>query len=174
LKQVDRIRAQAEVRRAAQNEELKGLAEEIDGIVLTFTAKAGETGKMYGSITTQNVADALQEKTRYEVKRQQIDMQPIRNLGEHIANVRLTMDLVPEIKVIVHGEGEPVEEVEAGEASTKGKSKESKSSKVEEAPADDMALAEEKTDEVELAEPKDHVVEQEAPSEAVEDQKGTA
>lgn len=109
LKQIERIRSQAEVRRTEQNEELKGLAGDIDGVVLTFAAKAGETGKLYGSITTQNVAEALQGKTRYEVKRHQIDMQPIRNLGEFTANVRLTMDLVPEIKIIVHREGEVVE-----------------------------------------------------------------
>jgi large subunit ribosomal protein L9 len=111
LKQVERIRSQAEIRRTEQNEELKGLSGEIDGVVLTFAAKAGETGKLYGSITTQNVADALQEKTRYEVKRHQIDMQPIRDLGEFTAHVRLTMDLVPEIKIIVHREGEIVEDV---------------------------------------------------------------
>ena len=110
LKQVERIRSQAEIRRAEQNQELKGLADEIAGVVLTFAAKAGETGKLYGSITTQNVADALQEKARYEVKRHQIDMQPIRNLGEFTAHVRLTMDLVPEIKIIVHREGEALEE----------------------------------------------------------------
>lgn len=109
LKQVERIRSQAEVRRTEQNQELKGLADAIQGVVLVFPAKAGETGKLYGSITTQNVADALQEKTRYEVKRHQIDLQPIRNLGEYTAEVRLTMDLVPEIKIIVHREGEAVE-----------------------------------------------------------------
>lgn len=109
LKQVDRIRSQAEIRRTEQNQELKGLADAVKGVVLTFAAKAGETGKLYGSITTQNVADALQEKVRYEIKRHQIDMQPIRNLGEFIAHVRLTMDLMPEIKVIVHREGEVVE-----------------------------------------------------------------
>ena len=110
LKQVERIKAQAEIRRAEMNKELQGLADDIAGVMLTFSAKAGETGKLYGSITTQNVADALQEKTRYEVKRHQIDMQPIRNLGEFTANVRLTMDLVPEIKIIVHREGEALEE----------------------------------------------------------------
>jgi large subunit ribosomal protein L9 len=115
LKQVERIRAQAEIRRTEQNEELKGLAGEIEGVVLTFAAKAGETGKLYGSITTQNVADALQEKTRYEIKRHQIDIQPIRNLGEFTANVRLTMDLVPEIKIIVYREGEAVEDVAQAE-----------------------------------------------------------
>jgi large subunit ribosomal protein L9 len=110
LKQIERIRSQAEIRRAEQNQELKGLAGDIEGVVLTFASKAGETGKLYGSITTQNVAEALQEKTRYEVKRHQIDMQPIRNLGEFTAHVRLTMDLVPEIKIIVHREGEALEE----------------------------------------------------------------
>jgi large subunit ribosomal protein L9 len=109
LKQVTRIRSQAEIRRTEQNAELKGLAGEIDGVVLTFAAKAGETGKLYGSITTQSVAEALQQKTRYEVKRHQIDMQPIRNLGEYTAHVRLTMDLMPEIKIIVHREGEAIE-----------------------------------------------------------------
>jgi large subunit ribosomal protein L9 len=115
LKQVERIRGQAEIRRTEQNQELKGLADEITGVVLTFAAKAGETGKLYGSITTQNVSDALQDKTRYEVKRHQIDMQPIRNLGEFTANVRLTMDLVPEIKIIVHREGEVMEDVTQAE-----------------------------------------------------------
>ena len=46
----------------------------------------------------------------FEVKRQQIDMQPIRNLGEFTAHVRLTMDLVPEVKIIVHREGEAMDE----------------------------------------------------------------
>jgi large subunit ribosomal protein L9 len=110
LKQTEKIRSQAEVRRTEQNSELKGLANQIKGLILVFAAKAGETGKLYGSITTQDVATAIQEKTRFEVRKQQIDMQPIRNLGEFTAHVRLTMDLVPEIKVIVHREGEALED----------------------------------------------------------------
>ena len=109
LKQVEKIRSTAEVRRTEQNSELRDLASHINGVTLVFGAKAGETGKLYGSITTQDVATAIQEKTRYEVKKQQIDMQPIRNLGEYTAHVRLTMDLVPEVKIIVHREGEAVE-----------------------------------------------------------------
>jgi len=120
LKQVERIKAQAEIRRAAQNVELKGLAEQIDGLTLTFAARAGETGKLYGSITTGDIADAIQEKTRYEVKRQQIDCQPIRELGEHTAHVRLTMDLIPEITILVHREGEaPDSEAEEAPAREK-------------------------------------------------------
>jgi large subunit ribosomal protein L9 len=116
LKQVDKIRSQAEVRRTEQNSELKGLAAQINGLSLVFNAKAGETGKLYGSITTQDVATAITEKVRYEVKKQQVDMQPIRILGEYTVHVRLTMDLVPEVKVIVHREGEVLEEAAPAQA----------------------------------------------------------
>jgi large subunit ribosomal protein L9 len=115
LKQAEKIGSQAEVRRTELNSELKDLAGHINGVTLTFAAKAGETGKLYGSITTNDVAAAIQEKTRYEVKKQQIDMQPIRNLGEFTAHVRLTMDLVPEVKIIVHREGEAIEGGEQAE-----------------------------------------------------------
>jgi len=115
LKQAEKVRKQAEIRRTELNSELKGLADQINGVTVMFAAKAGETGKLYGSITTQDVATAVSEQTRFEVKKQQIDMQPIRNLGEFTAHVRLTMDLVPEVKIIVHREGEAFEET-AGEA----------------------------------------------------------
>lgn len=109
LKQAERIRSQAEIRRAALNEELKDMAARINGLRLNFFAKAGDTGKLYGSITAEDIAKAVQEKTRYEVRRQQIEMQPIRNLGRHVAYVRLTMDLMPEIEIHVYREGEVVE-----------------------------------------------------------------
>jgi large subunit ribosomal protein L9 len=106
MKTVEKVRSKAEVQRAALNTELKDLAEHINGITLAFPVKAGETGKLYGSITSQDVAAAIQEQTRYEVKRQQIDMQPIRELGEYKAHVRLTIDLMPEVKIVVRREGE--------------------------------------------------------------------
>ena len=109
LKTAEKIRAQAEVKRAALNSELSGLSEQIGGLTLTFPVKAGETGKLYGSITTQDVASAIQEQTRYEVKRQQVEMQPIRAIGEFKAHVRLTVDLIPEVKILVHREGESAE-----------------------------------------------------------------
>jgi len=115
LKHVQKIKSLAEVRRSTQNNELKGLADQIKEVTLTFPAKAGDTGKLYGSITTQDIATALTEQVRFEVKRQQVDIQPIRNLGEFTAHIRLTMDLVPEIKIIVHRDGESPESVTQAE-----------------------------------------------------------
>jgi large subunit ribosomal protein L9 len=142
MKTADKIRSQGEIQRAALNSELKDLADHVNGVVLTFSAKAGETGKLYGSITTQDVADAIQEQTRYEVKRQQIDMQPIREAGEYKAHVRLTIDLVPEIKIIVHREGEAA--MTEGEAEAKSEEKPKRPrgrKKAEEVPAEEAKLA---------------------------------
>ena len=139
LKQTEKIRSQAEIRRTEQNSELKDLSNQINGLTVVFAAKAGETGKLYGSITTQDVASAIQEKTRFEVKKQQIDMQPIRNLGEFTAHVRLTMDLVPEVKVIVHREGEALEEEAPAPAETQPQSQQVPAE--ESAPATEAAEA---------------------------------
>lgn len=135
MKTSEKIRSQGEVQRTKLNSELKDLADHVNGVVLTFAAKAGETGKLYGSITTQDVAAAIMEQTKFEVKRQQIDMQPIRELGEFKAHVRLTIDLVPEVKIIVHREGEAAEAAVA-EPEEKAKKPRGKK-KAEEAPAEE-------------------------------------
>jgi large subunit ribosomal protein L9 len=119
LKQVEHIRAQATASRAALNKELGGVAEVISKVSLAFPAKAGETGKLYGSITAQMIADAIREKTGVEINRRQLDSEPIRNLGTYKVHVRLTVDLVPEVTVVVHREGEAPDlggEEAAGEA----------------------------------------------------------
>lgn len=106
LKQAEQIRTQAATTRAAANQEMSGVAEQLSKLVLAFPAKAGETGKLYGSISPQMVADAIQAKAGVTLTRRQLDSEPIRTLGEHKLHVRLTMDLVPEVMVIVHREGE--------------------------------------------------------------------
>jgi large subunit ribosomal protein L9 len=106
LKQADRIRQKASEHRTVLNEEMGLVAEALVKVQLTFGARAGETGKLYGSITSQDIANALLEKTGHAIKRQQLDMQPIRTLGEHTIRIRLTMDLIPEMKVTVYREGE--------------------------------------------------------------------
>ena len=106
LRQSEKIRTEATKRRATLNNEMSAVAEVLKGVALSFGVKAGETGKLYGSVTSQDIAEALKDKTGIDVKRQQVDIQSVRELGEHTAFIRLTMDLVPEIQVIVYREGE--------------------------------------------------------------------
>lgn len=109
LKQVEQIRAQAAALRASLNQEMSGVAEQLQDLTLTFPARASETGKLYGSITTQNIAESIQNKLGVEIDRRQIETQPLRALGEHTVAVRLTVDLIPELQVIVYREGESPE-----------------------------------------------------------------
>lgn len=120
----DRISEEADKRRAILNEELGGLAEQLEGQTVTFPVRASETGKLYGSVTTRMIATALNEELGVEISHRQVDGQPIRNLGEYSFPIRLTIDLAPEVTIIVYREGEGIEsayevveeeEVEEGE-----------------------------------------------------------
>lgn len=121
LKRIESIKAAALKRRAQLNEELGSVADVLKNVRVAFPVKAGDNGKMYGSITSQDVVDAIKAASGLDVKKQQIELQPIRNLGEYKAQVRLTMDLIPEVLVIAYREGdsnpltEAVEDVSADE-----------------------------------------------------------
>jgi large subunit ribosomal protein L9 len=118
VKQADHIRKDASEKRAVLNKEMSGIAERIEGIKIAFGMKAGETGKLYGSITHEMIAKAVSDKLGSEIDRRAVEVEPIRKLGDHPARIRLTVDLTPQITVIVHREGEApvfdaVEEPEA-------------------------------------------------------------
>ena len=108
LKMAEHIREQATAQRSILNNEMGGVSDKLNDFMVTFPAKASETGKLYGSITTQMIADAVSKKAGVEINRRQIDAQPVRNLGEHKVRVRLTVDLIPVIKVVVYREGESI------------------------------------------------------------------
>ncbi len=109
VKQAERIAKRAAKERARLNEELGALAEQLEGLELAFPVKASETGRLYGSIHNTMISEAIEEKLGVEVDRHKIDTQPIKDLGVHEVPIRLTLDLVPEVKVLVHREGEPPE-----------------------------------------------------------------
>ena len=109
VKQAESIRTRATAQRDVLNKEMGGIADRLTGLVIGFGVRAGETGKLYGSITNQMIADEISRKTKQTVDRRMIEMQPIRTLGEYKATVRLTVDLTPEVRVIVHREGDTPE-----------------------------------------------------------------
>ncbi len=106
LQQAERIAADADKKRTALNAEMSAVAEKFVGLQLLFPAKAGETGKLYGSITTQMLADQISEKTGLKIDKRQIHGQPLRLLGMHKVGVRLTVDIIPQFEAIVYREGE--------------------------------------------------------------------
>lgn len=106
LKQAESLRQNAAITRAKLNAELGGVAEKLNATTLTFAVKAGETGKLYGSITPAMIADEIKRATGLEMDRRNVGHQPLRELGEYKVPVRLTTELIPSVTVIIYREGE--------------------------------------------------------------------
>lgn len=82
------------------------LAEKISSTSITLPVKAGEDGKIFGTITTQQIADALGEKG-LEIDRRKITItSEVKALGEYSATIALTGDIKPELKIWVVKEEE--------------------------------------------------------------------
>jgi large subunit ribosomal protein L9 len=137
------IKAQADARRAVLNNELGGVADILSKLTLYFPMKAGETGKLYGSITPAMIADAIKRKSGVELNRRQMDFEPIRTLGTHKVHARLTIDLIPEITIVVHREGDKAVQLAQSEAAAAEAAAQAPEAVVEEAqPAAEAAPAE--------------------------------
>ncbi len=97
--------------------ELSKVTGAVKGIRLEFTAKSGDGGKLFGSITTKHIADKLAEHG-HEVDRRKIKLaEPIKTVGERSVTIRLMKDVEAEITIAVIGElvkEEAVEEVVEG------------------------------------------------------------
>lgn len=83
--------------------EARRRAAQLEGVSLTFHAKAGDESKLFGSITTSDIADRLAEQgLDFAVDRRQVDLaDPIKALGVYSVPIRLHTDVRPEIKVWV-------------------------------------------------------------------------
>lgn len=108
IRQADQIRKKADEQRKVLNDQMGSLAERISNLTLTFTSKAGETGKLYGSITNQMIVDTINSKLGSDIDRHNILSEPIKTLGEHKAMIHLTVDLTPHVKIFVYREGEAI------------------------------------------------------------------
>ena len=102
-----RIAAETRARGArdqAERTEAQRVAATLGGVALTLTGKAGEEGKLFGSITAQDIADALAAQG-HQVDRRRIELEhPIKTVGHHTVRVRLHADVHAEVRVSVVGE----------------------------------------------------------------------
>jgi len=102
-------------RKMKQKEAAKAKAASLEELTLTISAKVGETGRLFGSVTSMNIAEAL-AAAGHEIDRKRIELkQPLKVVGLHKVNLKLTAGVTATIKVEVVGEGGPypAEAVEA-------------------------------------------------------------
>ncbi|MDE0198353.1 MAG: 50S ribosomal protein L9 [Caldilineaceae bacterium] len=107
LKQAEDIRQAAIRKRAQERSNADAQAEVLSGQQLLFNVRAGENDRLYGSITTSDIATRLEETVEFEVDRRRIALnQPIRELGLYDVTIRLMAEVDATFAVAVVREGE--------------------------------------------------------------------
>ena len=90
-----------ETRAAHDRNEAQGMADKLSAVSITISAKAGEGDRLFGSITSQDIADEL-AKAGHPVDRRKIELEhPIKQLGEHAVPVRLHSDVHATVRVTI-------------------------------------------------------------------------
>ncbi len=102
-----------------QNDQNRQQAERLGQVTLTFKARVGGQGRLYGSITSQDIAAGLRESEGIQIDRRMIDLpDPIRALGTYHVPVKIAQKLAPEITVNVIDEASSNTEATVASAET--------------------------------------------------------
>jgi large subunit ribosomal protein L9 len=87
---------------AKEDTELVALAQQIEGKEVNIKAKAGAKDRLYGSITSADIATELSKSTGLDIDKRKIELEePLRSLGNYEITIRLAKNIVPKIKVSV-------------------------------------------------------------------------
>ena len=100
-KRITQEKTRLEAAENSRRESAQDLAKKLEEVSITFAARVGEEGKLFGSVTAADVAQQL-EAQGFEIEKRQIELhEPIKALGVYRVPVRLHADVKPEIKVWV-------------------------------------------------------------------------
>ena len=77
------------------------MKEKLSTLAVTVTAKAGANGKLFGSVTNKDIAEALIAQHHIKIDKRRFEMDDIKQTGEYKVNIRLYPDIVGELKVII-------------------------------------------------------------------------
>jgi len=102
---VRRAKAAEDHREKQRREAAEAQAKELAEKVISMSARAGEKGRLYGSITSQEVAEALEKQHQVQIEKRRVELsEPIRAVGEYEAAVRLYPGVTVSMRVVVRAE----------------------------------------------------------------------
>jgi len=170
IKRAEAIAA-AEARRQAElDQEARSLAEKLSAPIV-ITVRAGEQGRLYGSVTAADIAEEASKLAGEEVDRRLLVLEePIKEVGIHEVPLRLTHNVEATLMVEVVGEGAAVAVVEATEETPKPRRRTKKEREKEEAALPASADAVEEKPQVKAAEEQEPGGEEKPETEAAEEQ----
>ena len=100
FKQIEYLKKREIEQREGELKEVKELAEKINNISLEIKVKAGEEGKLFGSVTSKDIVETLLKEHGIELDKKKLNLkESLKKLGVHIVPVNLYKDIAPEIKV---------------------------------------------------------------------------
>ncbi|MGQ9572987.1 MAG: 50S ribosomal protein L9 [Dehalococcoidia bacterium] len=110
---VAQARVEAEAKRQAKLDvEAAALAEKLVGLTVTIEVRVGERGRLYGSVTARDIAEALEKPLGVLLEHQQVELEePIRQVGLFEVTLRLSRNVRVKVPVAVLGEGQTLEEL---------------------------------------------------------------
>ena len=107
LKKTEAQRQEATLRRQRAEEDMRNLAQKLEEISIEIRAKAGIEKRLYGSVTSADIAKEVSRTIGIEIdKRKFVLTRPIRQLGSYDVAIRLAPNIVPRLKVTIQAEGE--------------------------------------------------------------------
>lgn len=124
MKRLQRLRAEAEVAAEREAAEARSLAQRLRELTVTIPAQIGEGGRLHGSVTSPQIAAALDEQHQIRIDRRDVVLrEPLRHLGSHQVSLRLparetgivNVEVVPEVEEEPEPEPEPAAEPAADE-----------------------------------------------------------
>tara|TARA_Y100000588_G_scaffold127602_1_gene139833 strand:+ start:1472 stop:2137 length:666 start_codon:yes stop_codon:yes gene_type:complete len=112
LQRIGKLQRQADVDRVQKFEDMRTVAEGIEGTEIIMEMRAGANDRLYGSVTGTMVADSVSEETGVSIERRWVQLDnPIRETGEFDVSIRLHSDVSANVKVIVQATGQdPLED----------------------------------------------------------------
>ena len=124
MKRLQRLRAEAEVAAEREAAEARSLAQRLRELTVTIPAQIGEGGRLHGSVTSPQIAAALEEQHQIRIDRRDVVLrEPLRHLGSHQVTLRLparetgivSVEVVPEVEEEPEAEATEEPAVEAAE-----------------------------------------------------------
>ena len=107
LKQVEQHRRAASKRAMRELTDAQAMAQRLSQMILVFKARAGEGTKLYGSITSGDIADRISRELGREFDRRKVHLdESLRQLGSHRVPIRLMADITPEVTVVIERDEE--------------------------------------------------------------------
>lgn len=117
LKQLEQRKHNIARRELSRTTDADKIKEALEGTVIKVVAKVGEEGQLFGSVTSQMIAEALQLETGIEIDKKRIDLKgAIKTAGEHEVVISLYRDIKTVLKVFVGSDEEEIPSEEAAEA----------------------------------------------------------